>query len=111
MTEGQDTSIAGVPGKLVNIVVDKLTGQPAIVVILLALFSLVSYGTYWAINKASVEIPLVIEQIQKGYETIDQRHREDSKQMRDEAKAERDSWGARLDKFGDKIDRVLDGKK
>jgi hypothetical protein len=51
-----------------------VAGQPFNNVLLLAIFSAIAYGTYFAMHFA---IPKHLEQIQKGYESLTESHRDE----------------------------------
>ena len=51
-----------------------VAGQPFNNVLLLAIFASIMYGTYFAMNTA---IPSHLQQIQKGYESLTENHRDE----------------------------------
>ncbi len=55
-------------------VVDWAAGQPFNNVLLLAIFAFMAYGTYFAMNTA---IPKHLEQIQQGYQSLVESHKEE----------------------------------
>lgn len=67
MTEEKDASIK-------TQVIAWAAGQPFNNVLLLAIFASMMYGTYFAMNTA---IPKHLEQIQKGYESLTESHRDE----------------------------------
>jgi len=59
---------------LTSQVITWAAGQPFNNVLLLAIFASMMYGTYFAMNTA---IPKHLEQIQKGYESLTESHRDE----------------------------------
>ena len=60
--------------KITDRVITWAAGQPFNNVLLLAIFASMMYGTYFAMNTA---IPKHLEQIQKGYESLTESHRDE----------------------------------
>lgn len=73
MTDDKDASIK-------TQVIAWAAGQPFNNVLLLAIFGFMAYGTYFAMNFA---IPKHLEQIQKGYQSLTESHREERKELRE----------------------------
>lgn len=67
MTDDKDASIK-------TQVIAWAAGQPFNNVLLLAIFAFMAYGTYFAMNTA---IPKHLEQIQQGYESLTESHRDE----------------------------------